>query len=72
MEHRMRQGSDGIRHIIEGRFRYFLLADGRVGLLRHYNTDGSAHMQLGSGGPFEDVARKDMLKQITEEEFMNL
>lgn len=71
MEHRMRQGSDGIRHMIEGRFRYFLLADGRVALLRHYNMDGSAHMQFGTDGPFEDVKGPDMLKQITEKEFMD-
>lgn len=70
MEHRLRQGSDGIRHLVESRFRYFLLSDGRVALLRHYNMDGTAHVQLGADGPFEDVKGPDMLKQITEDEFM--
>ena len=72
MEHRLNSGMGKTENqLYQSRFRYFLLADGRVGLLRHYNIDGSAHMQLGAAGPFEDVKGPDMLKQITEDEFMN-
>ncbi len=49
---------------------YYLLKDGRVGLLRSINTDNTRNLQLGADGPFETVKDKDVERTITEEEFM--
>lgn len=50
------------------RYTYYLHNDGRPAMLRYINMDGTLHLQFGSSGPFEDVAKEDV-KQITEQEF---
>lgn len=48
--------------------RYVRLKDGRKGMIRHYNVDNTAHVQLGADGPFEDIPDSE-LKTISDAEF---
>ena len=51
---------------------YYLAKDGRAGMLRSFNLDGSFCLQFGSGGPFETVAKEDIDRKLTEDEFWRI